>query len=108
MMFLINYLINLISKQTYIRISKKVDSQFEEDILKKNAKLRYDILENHENYELIERIYDNSENAITIGLNEISAFIKIIVEILSISAIIIKSSILIGTIVLILLILMAI
>ncbi|WP_129407813.1 ATP-binding cassette domain-containing protein [Marinitoga lauensis] len=107
-MFLINHIINLISKHIYIKLSKKVDSQIEGEILRKNARLKYDILENHENYELIERIYDNSENAITMGLNEISSFMKIIVEILSISAIIMKNSILIGIIVFALLILMAI
>ncbi|KLO22529.1 ABC transporter ATP-binding protein [Marinitoga sp. 1155] len=108
MIFFINYFINIVTKQIYIKLSKKVDCEFEGDILKKNAKLKYEILENHENYELIERIYDNSENAITTGLSEISAFIKIIIEILSISVIILKSSILIGSIVVILLIFMSI
>ncbi|BBE31172.1 ABC transporter ATP-binding protein [Tepiditoga spiralis] len=107
-LFFINYLINLISKELYVRLSKRVDFKFEGDIIKKSSKLKYEVLENHENYELIERIYENSENAITSALEEISSFFKIIVEIFSISIIILESSILISSIVFILLIFMAV
>lgn len=101
MVFLSSYLLKIILKEISVKLSKKADYSFECEILEKNSRIKYDMIENSENYELLERIYDGADRKITSGLFSIASFLGIIVNLFSVFVIIMTESFYISFVVLI-------
>ncbi|HOO76146.1 MAG TPA: hypothetical protein PLS66_12690, partial [Tepiditoga sp.] len=101
LVFLSSYLLKIILKEISVKLSKKADYSFECEILEKNSRIKYDMIENSENYELLERIYDGADRKITSGLFSIASFLGIIVNLFSVFVIIMTESFYISFVVLI-------
>lgn len=94
--FVLSYLLKILTKNMLIRLSKGANYSFELSIIEKCSQLSYTTIENSDNNDLIERVSEKRDNAITEGINSIMEFLHIFVGLISIVILIVKSSILIS------------
>lgn len=98
--FVLSYSLKILSKTILIKLSQKANYSFELSFVTKRNNLSYSILENSDNNDLIERISEKCDNAITHGLNSIMEFLAILIRLISIAILLVKSSIWVSMVVL--------
>lgn len=105
--FILSYLLKLLSKEIIIKLSQKANYDFELSIVNKCSKLSYATIESSINNDLIERVLQRCDNAITQGLNSIMVFLVIFIRLMSVVIVLIRSSLWVSLIVFVLLCIMS-